>query len=144
MDYAGLDYRNIRFPVDRPLTEAERAVRYQQKKARSAPPMDFLSVIGFNSNYIDLVDRWYSIKGFNSWVGALVVLLSIGGGAGIYIALFFSGRTASLEMVDWIGLTFLTPLITPLTGLWMSAEIKLAAWPIFSPALTSSPFCLSG
>ncbi|WP_445005581.1 hypothetical protein [Halomonas mongoliensis] len=79
MDYAGLDYRNIRFPVDRPLTEDERAARYQQKKARNAPPMDFLSVIGFNSNYIDLVDRWYSIKGFNSWVGALVFLLSIGG-----------------------------------------------------------------
>ncbi|WP_444984665.1 DUF6708 domain-containing protein [Halomonas mongoliensis] len=129
MDYAGLDYRNIRFPVDRPLTEAERAVRYQQKKARSAPPMDFLSVIGFNSNYIDLVDRWYSIKGFNTWVGALVVLLSIGGCAGIYIALFFSGRTAPLEMVDWIGLSFLTPLfLAMIWGGWWLIRTECGRW----------------
>lgn len=74
MDYAGLDYRNIRFPADRPLTEAERAARYKQDGSINASPMDFLSTIKFNNNYMDLVDRWYPIKGFNTWFGACVVL----------------------------------------------------------------------
>lgn len=74
MDYAGLDYRNIRFPLDRPLTEAERVARYKQKDANNASPMDFLSVIGFNSHYMDVVDRWYPIKGFNTWFGGCVAM----------------------------------------------------------------------
>jgi len=111
MDYAGLDYRNIRFPVGRPLTEAERAARYKQKDANNASPMDFLSVISFNSHYMDLVDRWYPIKGFHTWLGICLFLLSMGLLVGIYSALFFSNRTAPIETVDWIGVSGLTPLL---------------------------------
>ncbi|NWO57137.1 DUF6708 domain-containing protein [Chromohalobacter israelensis] len=121
MDYAGLDYRNIRFPVDRPLTESERAARYKQESYSNASPMDFLSVIKLNSNSIDLVDRWYPIKGFNTWFGICVVLVSMGALAGIYSALFFSNRTAPIETVDWIGVSALTPLFLLLTlgGWWL-------------------------
>ncbi|WP_133490784.1 DUF6708 domain-containing protein [Alcanivorax sp. 24] len=77
MDYTGIDFRPFRFPVNRPLTDEEKAARYQKKQSRNAPPMDFLSVIKCNSTYMDLVDRWYPIKGFNVWFGSAVILASI-------------------------------------------------------------------
>ncbi|NWO08523.1 MAG: hypothetical protein HLX50_23290, partial [Alteromonadaceae bacterium] len=86
-----------------------------------ACPMAFLSVITFNRNYIDLVDRWYPIKGFNAWFGSCVVLVSMGALVGIYSALFFSNRTAPIEAVDWIGVSVLTPLflLLVLGGWWL-------------------------
>lgn len=69
MDFAGRDIGKLRYPVNRPLTNEERARRYDQKVAGSAPPMDFLSVIKFNGNYMDLVDRWYPVTGFSVWLG---------------------------------------------------------------------------
>ncbi|WP_139313665.1 DUF6708 domain-containing protein [Salinicola sp. MH3R3-1] len=121
MDYAGLDYRNVRFPVDRALTEAERASRYNQGQRGRATPMDFLSVAKVNSEYIDLVDRWYPIKGFNVWLGGCVLLISIGMLFAIYGGVFFSGRTAPVEVVDWIGIVGLTPLFLCLAwaGWWL-------------------------
>ncbi|MDR2188321.1 MAG: hypothetical protein LBE62_09760 [Azonexus sp.] len=81
MDYAGLDIRGLRYPVDRPLTDEERRLRYEQKKPSSSKePNDFLSVIKLNGSYIDLVDRWYPIKGFDVWLGggiAIVFLIGI-------------------------------------------------------------------
>ncbi|WP_157956981.1 DUF6708 domain-containing protein [Salinicola aestuarinus] len=120
MDYAGLDYRNIRFPVDRPLTGAERASRYDPQKKCSSEAMDFLSVVRFNSDYMDLVDRWYSIKGFNVWLGVGVLIVSIGLLFAIYGGVFF-GRTAPIEMVDWVGVVGLTPLFLFLAwaGWWL-------------------------
>ncbi|WP_162619920.1 DUF6708 domain-containing protein [Salinicola acroporae] len=121
MDYAGLDYRNIRFPVNRALAETERASRYDQAQRGRAKPMDFFSVVRFNSNYMDLVDRWYPIKGFNAWLGACVLTASIGLIFAMYGALFFSGRTAPMEAVDWVGVVGLTPLFLCLAwaGWWL-------------------------
>jgi hypothetical protein len=88
MDYAGLGKRN-HYAVKCPLTEAERAARYDQKKSNNADPMDFLSVIKLNSHYIDLVDRWYPIRGFWAWLSIITGSLSlIGAGALIYAIVF--------------------------------------------------------
>ena len=88
MDYAGLGKRN-HYAVKCPLTEAERAARYDQKKSNNADPMDFLSVIKLNSHYIDLVDRWYPIRGFWAWLSIITGSLSlIGAGALIYAVVF--------------------------------------------------------
>ncbi|WP_337587591.1 DUF6708 domain-containing protein [Halomonas huangheensis] len=78
---------------------------------------------------MDLVDRWYPIKGFNTWFGTCVILLSIGGVAGIYSALFLSGRTAPLSTVDWVGLSLLTPLFIALAwGGWWLISTECGRW----------------
>ncbi|PPK49917.1 DUF6708 domain-containing protein [Marinobacter persicus] len=120
MDYAGLDYSNIRFPVDRPLTEAERAVKYRQKDTGNASPMDFLSVIKFNSHYMDLVDRWYPIKGFNTWFGACVAA----GGvffAVLIIAAFFWAPATNERSALWFMIIVLLPISLVLVwgGWWL-------------------------
>ncbi|MDO0947008.1 DUF6708 domain-containing protein [Chromohalobacter israelensis] len=120
MDYAGLDYLNIRFPVDRPLTESERAARYKQESSSNASPMDFLSVIKFNSNSIDLVDRWYPIKGFNTWFGTCVVL----GGiffATLIIAAFLWAPETNERSALWFMIIILLPISLGLIwgGWWL-------------------------
>lgn len=72
MDYAGRDFRNIRYVVNRPLTDEERETHYRQRETGDADPSDFLSVIRFNETYIDLVDRWYPVTGFSVWLGCLI------------------------------------------------------------------------
>ncbi|WP_129591328.1 hypothetical protein [Salinicola tamaricis] len=121
MDYAGLDYRNIRFPVNRALTDAERSSRYAQAHRGRATPMDFFSVVKFNASHMELVDRWYSVKGFNTWLGGGVLTVSVGLIFAMYGALFFSGRTAPMNVVDWVGVVGLTPLFLCLAwaGWWL-------------------------
>lgn len=100
MDYAGMDYRNIRFPVDRPLTAGEKEHQFKKKVASDAEAKDFLSVIKLNSNYIELVDNWYPVKGFSTWFGIFLLLL---GGGVIFVFLWFfllSDHARSLETVD--------------------------------------------
>lgn len=125
MDYAGLDYRNIRFPVNRPLTDQERAARYGSS-CSSVTPMSFLSVIRFSSTYIDLVDRWYPIKGFNVWLGFAV------GVCGVFLAAVCG--TVFLwapESADRSALWFLALLVSPVSlvlawaGWWL---LRTEAW----------------
>jgi len=82
-----LDYRNIRFPVNRALTDEERASSYNRKERAEGVATDFLSVIRVDSASMELVDRWYGVKGFNTWLGAFVVLAGI---AFISIMVYFS------------------------------------------------------
>ena len=77
MDYAGKDFFKFRYAINRPLTEEERAHRYRQQTTRDAPPMDFLSVTKLNSHYLELVDRWYPITGFQVWLGASGVFVGL-------------------------------------------------------------------
>lgn len=109
MDYAGRDFRNIRFPVDRPLTQGERAAQFHQKESCNACPMDFLSVIKVNSSYIDLVDRWYPISGFSVWFGTCIAAL---GAAGICIIIwaFFWAPVNNQREALWFMLIVLLPV----------------------------------
>ncbi len=75
MDYAGMDYRNIRFPVNRPVTAEERRHAYDRRKRPAASSNDFLSVIRMDSRCVELVDRWYAIKGLNTWLGSAIACL---------------------------------------------------------------------
>ncbi|SEF73893.1 DUF6708 domain-containing protein [Marinobacterium lutimaris] len=120
MDYAGLDYRNIRFSVDRSLTKIERKNQYSRNRKTNAKPTDFLSVIEINSNYIDLVDRWYSIKGFNTWLGACVVLIGFSFATMIAVAPFMT-PIADEPGAMWFMLIFLLPvsLLLAWGGWWL-------------------------
>ncbi|QEM82961.1 DUF6708 domain-containing protein [Halomonas binhaiensis] len=128
MDYAGLDYRNIRFPVDRPLTEDERAKRYHQKTPSNAPPMDFLSVIKCNNHYIELVDRWYSIKGFNTWFGVCVALGGLFFATMIVLAFFWAPVTDQRAAL-WFMMIVLLPISLGLVwGGWWLIRTECGRW----------------
>lgn len=108
MDYAGRDFGGYQYKVNRILTEEERAKQYRQKTARNAPPMDFLSVIKFNSSYIELVDRWYPTVGFAVWLAAA------GGLLGFFIAVagvwgFFFAPSQGEVIARWLLLFLITP-----------------------------------
>ena len=117
MDYAGRNFWKFRYKTDRPLTEEERAFRYRQDTICDAPPMDFLSVIRLNSNYIELVDRWYPIIGFNTWLGTCVSLLCLALMLAMVRFTFFD----EFEAVDVVGFGVLFPIAAFLlfTGTWL-------------------------
>ena len=108
MDYAGKDFWKFRYKTDRPLTEEERALRFNQKTTSDAPPMDFLSVIKLNSNYIELVDRWYPITGFLTWLGGAALLFALAVEAAIVWAFFHAPLGSTTER--WALLAALTPM----------------------------------
>ena len=80
MDYTGTG--KLPYKVNRPLTQAERANHLAQKKRASDFVRDELSVIKLNSTYMELVDRWYAIKGWNALftliAGGLLLFFFIG------------------------------------------------------------------
>lgn len=71
MDYTGLG-RFTDYKINRPLTEEERNGQLNPKQPASDDPLDWLSVIKINSTYLELVDRWYAIKGFSVWMGMML------------------------------------------------------------------------
>ena len=128
MDYAGLDYRNIRYPVDRPLTDEERAHRYRQQTKCDAPPMDFLSVVKLNSCYIELMDRWYPIKGFNTWLGASVAGVS---GFLLFIivwAFFWAPKTDELTALWFMPIVFLPIVLGLIWCGWWLIRTECGRW----------------
>lgn len=112
MDYAGLGNRRG-FSVNRPLTDEERADRYRHQTTRNAPPMDFLSVIKLNNSYIELVDRWYPVKGFAVWLGGAALLMALAMEAAIGWAFFFAPADATER---WALLLILTPMMAALAA----------------------------
>ena len=77
MDYTGLG-RFIRYKVNRPLTDDERAGELKLDRQASAEPQDWLSVIKLNSTYLELVDRWYPVKGWWTWMGTMIAIPCVG------------------------------------------------------------------
>ncbi|MFC3552432.1 DUF6708 domain-containing protein [Lysobacter cavernae] len=112
MDYAGLDVRNIRYPINRPLTEEERENEFSRATRLDIEPNNYLSIIKCNSTFMELVDRWYSIKGFNVWLGAmtgaiLLWLVSLV----MWAMLFDTGKLDPDEWwVPWVGWGVLIPM----------------------------------
>ncbi|WP_284337931.1 DUF6708 domain-containing protein [Comamonas sp. NoAH] len=129
MDYAGLDYRNIRFPVDRPLTEEEKNNRYLQGRSINSPAMDYMSVINFNSNYIDLVDRWYFVKGFNTWLGICVIFFGIFAIFAMVFGLFLSENRLNVSYLDYLLFFIFTMLsfFLVFAGYWL-VRTETARW----------------
>ncbi|MCD7099526.1 DUF6708 domain-containing protein [Stenotrophomonas sp. MMGLT7] len=128
MDYAGLDYRNIRYPVNRPLTDKERSLQYRQGEEKAAQPMDFLSVIGVNSSYIDLVDRWYPIKGFNVWLGGCVIGVSAFLSSIIVWAFFWAPVTDQRGALWFMLLVFMPIALALIWGGWWLIRTESWRW----------------
>ena len=128
MDYAGLDYRNIRYPVSRKLNDEEHVHQYRQSATGSAPPVDFLSVVKVNSGYIELVDRWYPIKGFNAWIGACVAVVAAFLSC-LMILAFFSAPVTDERAALWFMLIVFLPIcLGMIWGGWWLMRTECGRW----------------
>lgn len=73
MNYTGLGYAN-RYKVNRPLTEQERREQLDLGQRSGFEPADALTTIRINSTYLEVVDRWYALKGTAVWMALLIML----------------------------------------------------------------------
>ena len=115
MDYTGLG-RFIRYKLNRPLTDEERARQLALDVQASADPQDWLSVIKINSTYLELVDRWYPIKGWWTWMGAMLVIPCL-----LFIAAMTWITLEQNEVGGWILLGF----VLPISGIFALAAISM-------------------
>lgn len=72
MDFMGLSRK---YPVNRPLTEMERALQLKQKVRINVEPRYQLSVIKMNSNFLESVDKWFAWKGVLTGVALIVIVM---------------------------------------------------------------------
>lgn len=89
MDYTGLDFGKLRYPVNRPLHDEERKKKLDVSRSIDVDPNDFLSVIKLNSTYLEVMDRWYAGKGFNVWLGLAGALALFPTAIYFYWAVYF-------------------------------------------------------
>lgn len=116
MEFSGL---LVKYHINRPLTEQERAHHLQQKRRLNLEPHYQLSVIAMNSTYLESVDKWFAWKGVLTAVASL--LLALFG----WMALAILSLTAHSAAVDRLndGSTHIA------NGLGIVAAISLLGWP---------------
>ena len=73
MEFTGF---NKAYPANRPLTDQEHARRLKQKQRLDIDEADDLSVIRFNSTYMEVVDKWFAWRGIPAMTGAAFACLS--------------------------------------------------------------------
>ncbi|MDR5894378.1 hypothetical protein QC820_16435 [Halomonas mongoliensis] len=103
MDYTGLG-RFAAYKVKRQLTEEERKGWLNPNQPASDAPLDWLSVIKINSTYMELVDRWYAIKGSTVWLGIVFAPATF-----IGELVFFWAAVKHNELGGWILAAFTIP-----------------------------------
>ena len=91
MEYTGLTGK---YPVNRELTEQEREGRLRQKERLQIEPTHQLTIIKLNSTYLELVDKYFSWKGFMT-LFAFVAFLIVGGVSA------YGTYTVTLDAINW-------------------------------------------
>ncbi|ALM53974.1 hypothetical protein BJB45_08875 [Halomonas huangheensis] len=77
MDYTGFgrdgkhNYKRD-YKINRVLVEDEKKNRLDIRVPSAVTPSDWMSAIKINGTYLELVDRWYPIKGCAAWQGAII------------------------------------------------------------------------
>ena len=79
MEFTGIF---VKYPVNRPLTEQERAQQLKQGQRLNVEPLYQLSVIKMNFTYLESVDKWFGWKGFLTLVALAFMLFSSAWSAG--------------------------------------------------------------
>lgn len=115
MDYTGLG-RFIRYKLNRPLTDEERANQLKLDEQASVEAKDWLSVIKINSTYLELVDRWYPVKGWWVWMGVMIAIPCAWAVASF--GLLIAGRG---DVADWLFAAFGVPVF----GLFAWAALSM-------------------
>lgn len=112
MDYAGIDARNLRFAVSRPLTAAEEDERLDVSASVGVPARSGLSVIKFSSTCLELVDRWYPVKGFNVWLSVMGALAFVPTSSYLFVNLILLGEPFREDerWILWCFWLFIAPV----------------------------------
>lgn len=114
MEFTGLI---VRYRVDRPLTEQERAQQLKQKVRLNLQPRNQLSVIEMNSTYLESVDKWFAWKGAISAVAIISLLL----------VLWLLGGIGGLSLLEAAGLIAGPSQSDEGTGfLWVMGTVLIA------------------
>lgn len=75
MDYTGFGRNGKQnYKINRHLTDGERDSILEKTEVSSSSAVDWISVVKINSRYLELVDRWYPVKGSAAWQGGMLVL----------------------------------------------------------------------
>ena len=74
-----------KYKVNRPLTDDEREHQLKQKEQLDVEPIDQLSVIKANNTYLEVVDKYYAMKGWFTLTG--IVGLSFFSWAWLYVVI---------------------------------------------------------
>ncbi|UCV30278.1 DUF6708 domain-containing protein [Ferribacterium limneticum] len=104
------------FLVNRPLNEYEREQHLNVKKSASEQVLYDLSLIKFNSTFVECVDKWYSMRGFVAMVGGALSVIALGM-QGLLLYLAFSEK---LSVVELLGFPFF------FVFLWFVAKFLLS------------------
>lgn len=101
------------YKVNRPLNEHEKKHRFNIKKSASQNPHYELSLIRYNSTFVECVDRWYGMRGWVAMGGAATgAILALGTAFCIYAA--FNGDP-SFAFLAALGAAILSVSIYLLT-----------------------------
>lgn len=90
--------------------------------------MDFLSVVKVNSGYIELVDRWYPIKGFNAWIGACVSVVAAFLSCLMILAFFTAPVTDERAALWFMLIVFLPICLGMVWGGWWLMRTECGRW----------------
>ncbi|EDU9198262.1 hypothetical protein YC59_005030, partial [Salmonella enterica subsp. enterica] len=112
-----------KFRINRVLTGRDRKLRLDQKKRSSAKPLAQVSVIGINTRYLELVDKYFADKGLCTFVSTFGAVLSIVSMIAAPIA-GFSHRARvqdhnDLSLALALAVTWLVMGTTTSWGLWL-------------------------
>ncbi|MDI1258276.1 DUF6708 domain-containing protein [Aquabacterium sp.] len=111
MEYSGL---TIKYPVNRPLTDLDRERQLHQKRKLEVPLIYQLGVIQVDEAGLELVDKYYALKGAMTTVMLVpvaMVLLFLGAVTG------FSLTTPGRMVQDWPVLLAMYGMLAPV--LWV-------------------------
>lgn len=127
MEYNGLLQK---FPVGRPLTEAERRLQLKQGVRIECDPLYQLSVIRMNSTFLEMVDKYYAWKGLLVTLTVPIAIGIVGFFAALLLVVNNGGGVNSAPPV-WFNIVIaLMPL--PL--------LAFLAWLFFKEAFTSTHY----
>ncbi|EMY6303578.1 hypothetical protein ABCS69_003959, partial [Providencia stuartii] len=111
------------FKLNRPLNARERATQLEQKVRldfESDQLMPDLKVIEINSHYLEMVDKYYSSKGYLSFIASAGAFMTIIGYFSMIVTTIVY-QQYSLE--EWLALLFVGAIFLP-TGFGMLFLLK--------------------
>ncbi|MGQ7246797.1 DUF6708 domain-containing protein [Halomonas sp. V046] len=127
MDFTGLN-RFTAYKVGRPITDAEKKGWLNQKESASDDLIDWLSVIKINSSYVEVVDRWYCIRGFSAWMGGVIGIPPL-----VFSLLFLFSSFKEEGVMLVTGVLFsLVLFLFSLVGWWLMRHdiLRLTHYPV--------------
>lgn len=111
MEFTGF---NKAYPANRPLTDKEHERRLMQKQRLDIDEADDLSVIRFNSTYMEVVDKWFAWRGIPATIGLVFFTMAT---VFLVVMLFIFSSPPNHFSETWPWFLLLCAIYAPLLGL---------------------------